>query len=303
MPVTDSLSQPGPISTTSIDIGAQSFLIKIYAKFLYSGSMFILKCLYQNRKSSSFSKEKHDKMIGLARIAEKLFNLFIIGINKEQRSSCTIVANYESCKLFIRPFILSEILMVSGLWEPYVKRVVDIEANEDDIVVDVGANIGVYAIPLAKKVAKVIAFEPHPKTSGILESNVILNNINNVEVIKKAVGHSNKKVLYRLSVIPPYSGIASTNLKKNDSIVELEGITLDTALMNENKIDWLFIDVEGFELDVLEGARNILLRYSPKIIIESYPQNIDKVSKMLLSAGYTLSRLYSFYYYARKRPD
>jgi hypothetical protein len=49
--------------------------------------------------------------------------------------------------------------MVSGLWEIYVKPILDKELKSSDVIVDVSANIGVYTIPLARRTSKVIAFE------------------------------------------------------------------------------------------------------------------------------------------------
>ena len=55
------------------------------------------------------------------------------------------------------------------------------------------------------------------------------------------------------------SGITTIpNRKDLNSTIEIETIDLDTALIMENKIDWLLIDVEGFEVNVLNGARNLL---------------------------------------------
>jgi 16S rRNA G527 N7-methylase RsmG len=101
--------------------------------------------------------------------------------------------NYEGCKILIRPFIFSEIVMVSGLWEIYVKSVLYKEVKNDDAIVDVGANIGVYAIPLAKRVSKVIAIEPHAKTSEMLEKSIELNQLHNIVLVKKMIGESKKK--------------------------------------------------------------------------------------------------------------
>jgi FkbM family methyltransferase len=283
------------------DYSATPFYTKIYARVLFALCTRVVKFVYRNhnpQRTSFFSEEKHNKMVELAVIAEKIFSFLVMGIRREQRFGYILSVNYECQKLLMRPFILSEILMVSGLWEPYVKRLLDNEVSKDDVVVDVGANIGIHVIPLAKKVSKIIAFEPHPKTSEILEMNITLNRINNAVVVKKIVGNSEKRESYVLSTVPAYSGVASTNHAKMDSIIEVESVTLDRALKNEKKINWLLIDAEGFELEVLEGARGILLEHSPKIIIESLPQNIDKVSRLLVSAGYSVKRLYSFYYLA-----
>jgi hypothetical protein len=96
------------------------------------------------------------------------------------------------------------------------------------------------------------------------------------------------------------SGITTTNGKDLHSTIEIETIDLDTALIMENKIDWLLIDVEGFEVNVLNGAINILRKYSPKIIIEVFHHNIDKVNEILRNEGYSITHLFDIYYYAVK---
>ena len=63
--------------------------------------------------------------------------------------------------------------------------------KKDDIVFDVGANIGAFTIPFAKKVeknGKVLAFEPQPNVHNLLKNNVKLNNLDNVELFQKGVG-------------------------------------------------------------------------------------------------------------------
>jgi FkbM family methyltransferase len=279
-----------------------SFFIDAYAKLIYLLFTFLLRLTYkQPETTSSFSSDKHKQMVKLSKTAFKVFDLLVKVIGKKTKYCYTMPVDYESSKILIRPFIFSEIVMVSGLWETYVKSILDKEVKNNDIIVDVGANIGVYAIPLAKRVNKVIAFEPHPKTSEMLEKSIELNHVHNIALVKKIIGDSKKKVLYGLSDIPMESGITNTPIKDLDSTIELESIDLDTALIMENKIDWLLIDVEGSEVNVLNGARSILRNYSPKIIIEVFHYNVDKVNEILMKEGYSISQLYDIYYYAVKK--
>jgi FkbM family methyltransferase len=91
----------------------------------------------------------------------------------------------------------------------------------------------------------------------MLEKSIELNQLRNIVLVKKTIGES-KKVLYGLSEVPMESGITTASNRKDlNSTIEIETIDLDTALIMENKIDWLLIDVEGFEVNVLNGARNI----------------------------------------------
>lgn len=278
--------------------------VRVYARAIYFLLVILLKLVYVQPRNTEFSTVKHDKMIRANKVAEKIFNAMVSVISKPVRYDYTIQVHYEGCKLLIRPFLYSEIIMVSGRWEPYVKQVLDAQVGQNDVIVEVGASIGVYAVPLAKKVKKVLAFEPHPKTSEILENSIKLNRLDNIVLIKKIAGDSKRKVSYSLSMNPSESGVIKTSgytstEHRSDTLVT-ECIDLDSALATEYKIDWLLIDAEGFEANVIKGARSILTRFSPKIIFESFVQNIDEVRKILRDEGYSISQIYSIYYYAAK---
>jgi FkbM family methyltransferase len=269
--------------------------IKLYAKLLFYVFIFLTKSAYRSPTTKTFQTKTHSKMIRLSFFAEKLFNILTFSISNEIRYSFTMPIKYENSFLLIRPFIYSEIIMVSGLWEPYVKTIVDNEIKGDDVVIDVGANIGIYAIPLAKRVSKVIACEPHPKTSEMLEKSIKLNKLDNITLIKKAISDSKKKVLFTLSSRPMESGITISN--KSNSIIEIDSIDLDSILSEENRVDWLIIDVEGLEVMVLDGARDILKRCHPKIIVEV--QDSNRVKVMLENEGYAITDLSNKYFYAK----
>jgi FkbM family methyltransferase len=268
-----------------------SLFIDAYARLIYSVSRFLIRSIYKLPKVTSFSAHKHKKMIKLSSSIDKIFNLIVKVVDDKTKYNYTMLVDYEGSRLLIRPFILSEILMTSGLWEPYVKAILDKEVKNDDVIVDVGAHIGVYTIPLAKRATKVIAFEPHPKTSEMLDKSIKLNQLHNVMLIKKSVSNSKGKTLYSLSTVPMLSGI-SIPAGLVHSTIETQSIDLDTALSMENRVDWLIIDVESFEVNVLNGARIILRKYSPKII--------DKVKEILKNEEYSITPLYNFYYYCYK---
>lgn len=274
--------------------------IGAYARLIYMLFIFLLKSTYRQpektRAATSFSANKHTKMMKLSPYAAKVFDILVSVVSKKTRYDYTMPVEYEHCKLLIRPFIYFEILMVSGLWEPFLKGILADEIKNSDIVVDVGANIGIYVIPLAKRISKVIAFEPHPKTSEMLERSIKLNRLHNVLLIKKPAGKSKERVLFSLSVAPMNSGINPHH--EVDSIIESETIDLDSILAMEDRVDWLLIDVEGYEVNVVEGARKVIQRCLPKIIIEIIPENFDKINEILTKEGYSLTHIYGIYYYA-----
>lgn len=157
--------------------------------------------------------------------------------------------------------------------------------KEGDIVIDAGANIGFYTIRASatvKNTGKVIAIEADPITYDKLTKNIKINNLKNIIPVNVAA-FSEKKVvkLYRTSM-------ASTNSLKNtgtSEFVEVEATTIDEICMNLGlkRVDWMKIDVEGVEVEVLIGAENII-SHNPqlKILIEVHSENdILKIKNIL----------------------
>jgi FkbM family methyltransferase len=290
-----------PMNTNNLYFAAHlSLLYSLtawYARLIFRLFIF-LSSAYKLPTQKTFVAAKHERMVSLSVFASHVFRILVMMINKKTKNNYTISVDYQGCKLLIRPFIFSEVLLVSGLWEPYVRSTLE-EAAKDDVIVEVGANIGIYAVPLAKRVRKVIAFEPHPKTAEILERTIKLNSLNNIVLVKRPVADSKRKVLFGLAASPMDSGINAS--KKIETIIKIEGIDLDAALIGENRVDWLLIDVEGFEVDVLKGASTILRKYHPKIIIEIASYNVKSVNVILKAEGYLITYLFRNYYFAYKK--
>jgi FkbM family methyltransferase len=156
--------------------------------------------------------------------------------------------------------------------------------KEGDIVVDIGAHMGRYTIPSAKSVGvsgKVIAVEAHPYNFGILQHNLKLNKLTNVSALNSAV-YSKKA---NLKLYLPDEDLGYTmhhsvmtnylSTKYNNEIerkfVEVEADTLDNLLKSSaiTTVNWIKIDVEGAEYEVLKGAREILSTNKPiSILVE-----------------------------------
>jgi FkbM family methyltransferase len=273
-------------------------LIEAYGLTLYYSITFLIRKSHKTNDPRLFSSEKHGKLIRISRVAEGIFSTLVLPVPKKYRYNHLINVPYRDSRILIRPFIFSEILMVSGVWEPYVQYILDSEIKETDVLVDVGANIGIYALAYSKKVKKIIAFEPHPKCVEMIRKSIKLNKVSNIELIEKAVGDSRSRVKLGLSVVPMTSGILMHD--KVESSIEADMIDLDTELLTKEKIDWILIDVEGFEVNVLNGAKSILSKHSPRIIVESNDDRIQEVKGILKEKGYNISQLYSIYYYAFK---
>lgn len=148
-----------------------------------------------------------------------------------------------------------------------------------DVVLDIGANIGYYTLIFAKLVGnsgKVFAFEPEPENFKILQKNIKINEYANVFLEQKAVSNNNEKLTLYIS-----DKAGSHRIYKPEKYVksiDIESITIDNYLKKNNikKIDFVKIDVEGAELNVLQGIQN-LLDFDKNIVlfIEFSPNQIQ----------------------------
>jgi FkbM family methyltransferase len=140
-------------------------------------------------------------------------------------------------------------------------------AKDGDIVVDIGAHIGRYTIINSKRVGengKVIAIEAHPDNFEILNRNIKLNKLTNVIPLNYAVYSKQTKLKLYLpdeeSGFSIYNTIMVNRAKTGEKFIEVNANTLD-YLLQQNGIrdaNWIKIDVEGAEFEVLKGAHNIL---------------------------------------------
>jgi FkbM family methyltransferase len=140
-----------------------------------------------------------------------------------------------------------------------------------DVVVDIGAHIGRYSIISSKRVGqngKVIAIEAHPHNFEILNRNIRLNKLTNIITLNHAVYSKETKI----KLYTPgqqlghtiYNTIIVDKAKNEDKFVEVNANTLDNLLLQQQNgishtdINWIKIDVEGAEFEVLKGATSIL---------------------------------------------
>ncbi|MEO6721265.1 MAG: FkbM family methyltransferase, partial [Ferruginibacter sp.] len=151
----------------------------------------------------------------------------------------------------------------TGTYEAGTLHVFDHLLKTGDIYFDIGSNIGLMAIFAAKKVGRkgqVHSFEPEPDTFKILEHNCRINSLNNMVLNNIAMGSVEED-----AVIYPNLDInrgAASLVKQDGSTGKKVTIsTLDKYLANtmiNKKIKLLKIDIEGYELEMLKGAAQLL---------------------------------------------
>jgi len=140
-------------------------------------------------------------------------------------------------------------------------------------VFDVGANIGIYSLLGAKLVGQcgsVHAFEPTPATFAQLVANVMLNGFNWIHLNQKAVSEKSGTSLLYLYKQNPINSLARQDwVGQPLGQIAIETVTLDEYVSEQAlpRVDLVKIDVEGAEILVLKGARQLLNGPNPPAVI------------------------------------
>lgn len=192
-----------------------------------------------------------------------------------------------------RPFT-DDVDKVSETYEPRVRELLSPRPSE--VVVDIGANIGVHAVWLSRKVGPsgvVLAVEPEHTNFTILSLNKRINNLSNVIPIMLALGSTPRKaqlLVPRPSVMGQVTIIPSIALSKA-SVVTVDCETLDNVIsaLGISQVSAIKIDVEGAELDVIQGAEQTIMKFRPRLIIEAHGlANLSSLELHLKSVGMTI---------------
>ncbi|WP_312411927.1 FkbM family methyltransferase [Comamonas sp.] len=185
-----------------------------------------------------------------------------------------------------------------GSYEPEVLAAIDMIAKSyrlhDGVALDVGANIGNHSVSMSRVFSRVIAFEPDPVMAAALNANKLLNG-SNINIIEAALSaKAGKGLLRRLH--PGHCGMLElvSGNTFNPNGCEDTCVTLargDDILCNEistdERIVFIKIDVEGSELDALNGLIDCLTRFHPIICFEvRNPVEGQQVKVFLESIGY-----------------
>ncbi len=138
----------------------------------------------------------------------------------------------------------------------------------DKCALDIGANIGNHSIYFSKFFLKVIGFEPHPRTFKILSLNTLENK--NIKVLNLAISNTSNTAY--ISENPLNMGGSRLVNNSNQKGFEVSVKRIDEIIDNKSNIGLIKIDTEGFELNVLKGAKETILESKPFIIFE---QQVD----------------------------
>ena len=196
-------------------------------------------------------------------------------------------------------------IYLHGVYEPYYLSRIKKELRVGDTFVDIGANIGQHSLFASQVVGpsgKVIAFEPIPNLCEQLKrsvsKNIINNKCKNVQVYNIGCGEEDAKMNIYMTkenmggssvvVGTPNSKSMSIGIVNTDKAIELgllnavfPSLTLPTrkGVITNTSVDFVKIDVEGYEYKVLSGMSGTIAKYLPKIFLEYSLDSYDKYAK------------------------
>ncbi len=207
-------------------------------------------------------------------------------------------------KVALRPFTHASIRWRKRQLEQGIIKLVKNIAKELDLqndqgcFFDVGANVGLYTWEISKICPhrKILAFEPDTENIKLLQKTLSAANLQNLEICNYALSNQNGEVLFFQDSLTSATGCVAGKdkpwieqyLNSSANEIRVKTKTLDSVVSDDNNPSLIKIDVEGHEVEVLEGGRNTLTKIKPLLIVESFPPNQRTVLSILQELGYKL---------------
>jgi FkbM family methyltransferase len=189
-------------------------------------------------------------------------------------------------------------------WEIHITQVIDIFCKPGMIVVDCGANFGLFTLQLAKAVGaqgKVYAFETQNLISQQLNLNVITNGFRNVEIFRNAVWRKSSEKLF-MEEIDTSQALVNIGAAKLVDASQSPVLSLALDDLQLSQCDFIKLDVQGSEVDCLLGAEKIISKLRPILIVEienahlqSLGRSDEELINLLLAKNYKIGRILNEY--------
>lgn len=177
---------------------------------------------------------------------------------------------------------------IRGEYEPDNTRAIEDLVRPRDVVFDIGAHVGYFTVLMSQRVGpqgRVVSFEPRDINLDFLRQHVLINGCGNVKIVDACVGdHAGAAKLE--TRVGTGKGFVS-----DDGNVAVRMVVLD-ELVQSGELpapQFMKIDVEGGEMMVLEGARQIIEAHRPRMVLATHsPELRQKCSDFLTARGYEM---------------
>jgi FkbM family methyltransferase len=192
---------------------------------------------------------------------------------------------------------INRAIFLYGTFEISETRLIQALLRPGMTFLDIGAHIGYYTLIAARLVGsagRIHSFEPSATTLRLLEANVRRNGLTNVDVHPEALADRTGEVGFYPSPLASNQGISSIiSTDGREPPVTVPSSTLDdfVAGLGQQHIDLIKMDIEGAELQAIQGGRRVLGRAeAPSLIFEAH--DLDPVARALHDLGYHIRRIH-----------
>jgi FkbM family methyltransferase len=185
---------------------------------------------------------------------------------------------YGNIEIYLRKSVVADYWVFEGLL--FADEYYSLKIKPDDIILDVGANIGIFTLKVAKKVKQVISIEPEPQNYYILQKNVKANKFSNVILLNYAVSDKEETVYFKNT-----GGTASVSKTGKPVVAK----SLDNILneLGNPKVTILKMDIEGYEGKVLSNFKSH--KEIRQVVIETHSKDLTtEITSILSSWGLTV---------------
>jgi len=230
-----------------------------------------------------------------------LFLKRILRIKRVKREIGGIILSLDPASAFGR------CLITSGYYEPGMTAAIEDLLSEGDTFIDLGGNEGYFSVIAAKKVGKtgkVFCLEPQERLWSTIFRNLYYNDITQCVLLPYAI--SNSRGVAKIVLAPSLNTGASSLAKSNRSLCwpkqEVISCSLDeiSHSYEMNRVKLIKIDIEGYELNALHSAADLLTKKKIRnILIEIHPHQLrllkqtpEEVFELLTGYGYTHTQLH-----------
>lgn len=179
--------------------------------------------------------------------------------------------NFMETKVYLHPAgdVACDNILKGQFFEEHLVHFFNKIIKDDSIIIEGGAHIGIHTIRFSKLAPNghVYSFEASKRNFDLVNKTIVENNITNVTIKNNALYSENKLVYLSEHQHPDQD---SVNTKFGTPI---QAVTIDS--LNLPNIDFIKLDVEGAELDVLKGAQNVIKTLRPTIAFEFLNHRTD----------------------------
>lgn len=173
-----------------------------------------------------------------------------------------------------------------GTWEASKRRLFERTVKPEDVIYDIGANVGYYTLSAAAAAprGRVIAFEPLPRNLAYLRKHVEMNRLTNVEIIAAAVSDTEGTATFDDSWNHAMGRLSDKGR------LAVRTVAIDAFDLPPPKV--VKMDIEGGEVAALRGMKRILTEHRPTVFLATHGDEIEaKCLRLLREIGYRIETL------------